>query len=91
MGSILGRKSATGKCVLCSKTADDGTAIADGSEKAAYVLQVDIDATASDVDAQIFRTGAFLGLDLTVGKGHSLESVTEDLAIRGIFIEQGED
>lgn len=90
-GSILGRKSTNSKCVLCSKTGAEGTQVSDGSEKAFCILQIDVDASASDVEAPIFRTGAFLGLDLTVGLGHTLDSVTEDLAARCIFIDKGED
>jgi hypothetical protein len=92
LGSVLGRKTATGKFVLCSKTADDGTtAIADGSEKPVCILQVDIDATESDKFAPVFRTGAFLGLDLVLGKGHTLASIDDDLSLRSIYIEKGED
>ena len=90
-GSILGRKTATGKCVLCAKTGADGNPVNDGSEKAFCILQLDVDATASDFEALIFRTGAFLGLDLTVGQGHTLDSIKEDLAARCIFIDKGED
>ncbi len=91
-GSILGRKTATGKYVLCSKTAGDpATPVADGSEKPVCILQIDIDATGADTYAPVFRTGAFLGLDLIVGKGHTLDSVDDDLALRSIFIEKGED
>lgn len=91
-GSVLGRKTASGKYVLCAKTADDGTtAIADGSEKARCLLQLDIDATDSDKFAPVFRTGAFLRLDLTVGKGHTLESVEDDLEQHNIYLENGED
>jgi hypothetical protein len=91
-GSVLGRKAASGKHVLCSKTAEDGTtAISDGSEKARCILQIDIDATAGDRFAPVFRTGAFLRLDLTVGKGHTLESVEDDLETHNIYLENGED
>jgi hypothetical protein len=92
LGSVLGRKTASGKYVLCSKTAEDGTtAIADGSEKPVCILQVDIDATESDKFAPVFRTGSFLGLDLVLGKGHTLETVDDDLSLRSIYIEKGED
>ncbi len=92
LGSVLGRKTASGKYVLCSKTAEDGTtAIADGSEKPVCILQVDIDATVSDKFAPVFRTGSFLGLDLVLGKGHALETVDDDLSLRSIYIEKGED
>jgi len=91
-GSVLGRRTASGKYVLCAKTAEDGTtAISDGSEKARYILQVDIDAAESDKFAPVFKTGAFLRLDLTVGKGHTLESVEDDLEQRNIYLENGED
>lgn len=90
-GSVLGRKSSDGKLVLCTKTTADGTAISDGSEKAFCILQVDVDASQSDLEAPVFRTGAFLELDLTVGPGHTLDSVKEDLAARCIFIDKGED
>jgi hypothetical protein len=92
LGSVLGRKTESGKYVLCSKTADDGTtAITDGSEKPVCILQVDIDATDADKFAPVFRTGSFLGLDLVLGKGHTLESVDDDLSLRSIYIEKGED
>ncbi|MDQ3230855.1 MAG: head decoration protein [Pseudobdellovibrionaceae bacterium] len=91
-GSILGRKTASGKYVLCAKTAEDGTtAIADGSEKARCILQLDIDATEADKFAPVFRTGAFLRLDLTVGKSHTLDSVQDELELHNIYLEQGED
>lgn len=91
-GSVLGRKTASGKYVLCSKTGADGTtAIADGSEKARCILQLDVDATESDKFAPVFKTGSFLRLDLTVGKGHTLASVEEDLELRNIYLENGED
>jgi hypothetical protein len=90
-GAILGRKTASGKYVLCSKTAKDGTAIADGSEKPVCILQHDADATDADRKVLIFRTGAFLGLDLNVGSGHTVLSVEEDLILRCIFIDKSED
>jgi hypothetical protein len=91
MGSILGRKTATGKCVLCAKTKEDGTAVEDGSEKAIFILTEDVDASQGDQTAAIYRMCAAFGLDLIVGKGHTIESVTEDLALRCIFIDKGED
>jgi Bacteriophage lambda head decoration protein D len=91
LGSVLGRKTATGKCVLCAKTKEDGTAVADGSEKPIFILEEDVDASKGDQTGAVFRTCAAFGLDLIVGKGHTIESVTEDLALRGIFIDKGED
>ncbi|HYX37110.1 MAG TPA: head decoration protein [Oligoflexus sp.] len=90
-GSVLGKKTATQKCVLCAAKAQDESAIVDGSEKPYAILQVDVDATAKDITAPIYKAGAFLGLDLTVGKGHTIEAIEDDLWLRSIFIEKGED
>ncbi len=91
-GSILGRKTANEKFVLCSKTEADGTtAVADGSEKPVCVLQIDVDATDGDKFAPVFRTGSFLGIAMKVGKGYTVDGLYEDLAQRMIFVEKGED
>ncbi len=91
-GSVLGRKNESGKYVLCAKTAGDAaTAIADGSEKARCILQIDCDAKDADRTAPVFRSGAFLRLDLTVGRGHTLESVEDELELHNIYLENGED
>jgi hypothetical protein len=91
-GSVLGRKTESGKYVLCARTAEDGgAAISDGSEKARCILQLDIDATESDKFAPVFRTGAFLWLDLKVGKGHTRQSIEDDLEQHNIYMENGED
>ncbi|HET9235909.1 MAG TPA: head decoration protein [Oligoflexus sp.] len=89
MGSILGRKP-NGKFVLCAAKNEDGTPVTDGSEKAYCILQVDVDATDSDREGEIYRQCAAFWLDLTVGRGHTMASVVEDLAARGIFINKGE-
>ncbi len=91
MGAVLGRITDSGKCVLCAMEDAEGKPVNDGSEKALFILEVDVDATSEDKTAAVFRTCAALGLDLTVGKGHTINSVTEDLAERCIFIDKGED
>lgn len=89
IGSILGRKD-NGKFVLCAAKNEDDTPVTDGSEKAYCILQVDIDATEGDREGEIYRQCAAFWLDLTVGRGHTMASVVEDLAARGIFINKGE-
>src|SRR4051812_17294198 len=88
-GSVLGRKAASGKLVICSKENDAGQPIADGSEKPFCILKVDIDATDADKVGIVFRTGAFLGTDLILGKGHTLAGIDPDLGLRSIFIAKG--
>ncbi len=90
-GAVLGRKTDSEKYVLCTRAAEDGTPIADGSEKPICILQHDVDAKDGDRKAIIFRTGAFLGLDLNMGGGHTISTLEEDLALRCIFIDKGED
>jgi hypothetical protein len=89
MGAILGRK-ANGKFVLCAAKNDDDTPVTDGSEIAYCILQQDIDTTGGDKEGEIYRQCAAFWLDLTVGKGHTMATVVEDLAARGIFINKGE-
>jgi hypothetical protein len=89
MGSILGRKS-NGKFVLSATKNADGTPITDGSEKAYCILQNDVDATNGDREGEIYRQCSAFWLDLVFGLGHSVATVTEDLAARGIFINKGE-
>lgn len=90
-GSILGKKTDSKKCVLCSAKAADDKPIEDGSEKPYAILQVDVDATAKDLTAPIYLAGAFLGLDLTLGNGHTIEAIEDELRLLQIFIEKGED
>ncbi|WP_218110305.1 head decoration protein [Oligoflexus tunisiensis] len=90
-GSILGKKTESQKCVLSAAKAADETAIADGSEKPYAILQVDVDATTKDIVAPVYLAGAFLGLDLTVGNGHTLEGIKDELRLLSIYIEKGED
>lgn len=87
-GSVLGRMTANGKCVLCAKTAADGAApIADGSEKPVRILSMDVDTTDGERTATVYVTGAFLKTGLILGKGHSIESVKDDLELRSIYLE----
>jgi Bacteriophage lambda head decoration protein D len=90
LGAILGIKP-NGKFVLCAKQNADGTLVDDGSQEPVCYLQIDVDATASDLEAPVYRTGSCLHLDLYVGKGHTLESIKEALAKRCLFIDKGED
>lgn len=86
-GAILGRKTASGKFVLCAAKAEDDSAITDGSERAMRILSMDVDASAGDRKATVYVTGVYLESGVTVGRGHSIESVRDDLELRSIYLE----
>lgn len=86
-GSVLGKKTAAGKFVLSAKLTADDKPIADGSEKPLRILAEDIDSTAGDAPTVAYKTGSFFAGGLTLGKGHSVESIKLDFETRSIFIE----
>ena len=86
-GSVLGRKATGGKFVLSAKLTADDKPITDGSEKPLRILAEDIDATSGDLTTIAYRTGSFLAGGLTLGKGHSLDTVKSEFETRSIFIE----
>lgn len=72
-GAVLGKITASGKYTLSLAAA------ADGSEVPDMVLALDADATASDVPAVAYFAGQFLESKLTLGAGHTLDSIREGL------------
>ncbi len=87
-GAVLGKLTATGQYVL--SRANDGdtppVAIVDGSEVPDLILVESVDASLSAKPALGYRRGDFQGASLTLGTGHTLASVEEDLRGKGIFL-----
>lgn len=79
-GAVLGMVTATGKYVLSVATAEDG------SEEPVVILAEDIDATGGDVTAPVYLTGQFNARALTLGEGHTTDSVKAALRPLSIFI-----
>lgn len=52
-GAVLGKVTASGKYVLCDKAA------VDGSQVPVAILAEAVDATAADVNAEVYLSGAF--------------------------------
>ncbi|HYX35846.1 MAG TPA: head decoration protein, partial [Oligoflexus sp.] len=68
-GSLLGKKTATGKYILSAKLAADDKAITDGSEIPYRILAEDIDATSADKLTIAYHTGSFFRGGIKLGKG----------------------
>ncbi len=77
-GAVLGEVTSSGKYVL---SASDAT---DGSEAPSAVLWEDVDASGGDVDAEVLITGDVRGDKLTLGTGHTTDSVRK--ALRGLSL-----
>ncbi|WP_372396909.1 head decoration protein [Azospirillum sp. HJ39] len=79
-GAVLGRIAASKKLTLSAAAAGDG------SEAVRAILAEPVDATAADVEAIAYFTGAFTADQLTFGAGHSADSVADALRDLSIFL-----
>lgn len=61
-------------------------AATDGSQIPAFVLMQDADATGGAVEAMAYETGQIVGTALTLGAGHTIDSIREGLREKGILI-----
>lgn len=79
-GAVLGIVTATGKMTLSLAAA------ADGSEAPATILLDNADPSGGDVAVPVAKTGSFNQRRLTLGAGHTVDSVREELEGRSIFL-----
>lgn len=79
-GSVLGRITASGKYVLSTSAA------VDGSQTPRRILLHDTDATAGDKTAPVAVTGEFNERAVVLGAGHTLASIREALSDLSIFL-----
>lgn len=61
-------------------------AATDGSQNPTVVLAQDADASAGDVEAMSYETAQVVGSALTLGAGHTIDSIREPLRLLGITI-----
>lgn len=80
-GTLMGKVTATGKWVVSTAAATDG------SQDPRGVLLHDADATAGDVEAIVGRVGRCSKSAVILGAGHTLASVDDALIDRGIILE----
>ncbi len=86
-GSVLGHKTGAEKYALSAKIDKAGAQINDGSEEPKRILAEDVDASAGDRLTIAYLTGSFFPKGLTIGKGHTIESIKEPLELRSIFLQ----
>lgn len=79
-GAVLGRITADGRYQLSDAGASDG------SETPDIILAEPVDASLTDVQAHAYFTGEFNTALLTLGAGHTLESVTNAFRLRSLFL-----
>ena len=80
-GAVLGKITTGGKFTL-SKTAST-----DGSEEPYAVAAEDVDATSGDVTGvPVFIKGEFNAKALTLGTGHTADTVKDGLRAVGIYV-----
>lgn len=79
-GALLGRVTASGKYKLSVAAAEDG------SEVPRAVLAEDTDATAADVKVPVYEAGEFNAAALTLGAGHTVDSIRDGLRDLGIHL-----
>lgn len=79
-GALLGRITASGKYALSAKAATDG------SQDPAAVLAHDADASGGDTETLVYERGDFNEAALTLGAGHSADTVRQALRALGITL-----
>jgi hypothetical protein len=79
-GSVLGVVTASGKYLLSASAAGDG------SQVPSAILVQDSDATAGDLSVPVYFSGDFNFRALTLGAGHTQNSITGPLRDASIFI-----
>jgi hypothetical protein len=79
-GAVLGKITASGKYTLSASGATDG------SETPDAILAEDTDASAGDVVTIAYFRGEFNENALTLGSGHTADSVREGLRQKGIWL-----
>jgi len=79
-GAVLGRITASGKFVLSTSGASDG------SETPDAILAETVDASAQDKQAVVYFSGEFNENALQLGTGHTVESIRAGLRSKSIFL-----
>lgn len=79
-GTVLGKITAEDKYILSLSAAGDG------SETPKRILAEDVDATAADVEAIIYKSGAFNVNSMTLGTGHTFATIKDPLWTESIEV-----
>jgi hypothetical protein len=79
-GTVLGKITVGGKYVTSA------SALANGAQTPDAVLAHDVDATAADAEAILYFVGDFRTAALTIGAGHTADSIRDGLRAKNIHI-----
>lgn len=79
-GAVLGKITATGNYTLSLEASVDGSQVPD------LILVEDTDATAGDTQTIAYARGDFNENELTIGTGHTADSIREGLRQKGIMV-----
>jgi len=79
-GSVLGQVTATGKYVLSAAAAGDG------SQNVDCILSEDVDGGGKEVTTAAYESGEFNEDAVTLGAGHTVESVRAALRDKNIYL-----
>lgn len=85
-GAVLGRVAASGHYRLCAALDGNNQPIEDGSQTPDVILALPVDATSTAKEALAFVRGDFAVQALTLGLGHTAESIADPLRDRGIIL-----
>lgn len=83
-GAVLGRVTADGKFLLSASAAVDGSEVPDA------VLAEDALAAAADVQAVVYFSGDFNETALTLGAGHTVDSIKPGLRGKSIYLRKNQ-
>ncbi len=81
-GAVLGKITASGKHILCDSAAVDGSAVP------VAILAEAVDATAADVNAEVYLSGAFNEAGVTVAAGDTADTVRAALRDVNIYLKK---
>lgn len=79
-GAVLGRVTADGKYKLSLAAGGDGSEVPD------LILAEVTDASGGDAVAMAYERGDFAEAHLTIGTGHTADSIREGLRVKGITL-----
>ena len=79
-GALLGKITAEDKYILSLSAA------ADGSQDPRRILAEDVDATAADVEAIVYKSGAFNVNSMTLGTAHTFATIKDPLWTESIEV-----
>lgn len=79
-GAVVGKVTADGKYKLSASAAGDGSEVPDG------VIVEAVDASGGDAEGLIYIRGDFAESALTLGTGHTVDSIREGLRDKGIHL-----